>query len=166
MFCQISIKLLLFILKINYTNMEAATKKGPTIVLEDRCYSKFVTISTTQDISYIFIKIYIYMLPLVSWPITTFTSHQKKKNTTYKIPKINISVFVRKCFSQSAMRGFGTSFKIILNLLSVHKSYILDWIEVFLNLIQPSQVEKRHNPTLNNLVSFGWIIKLRQFSQT
>ena len=41
--------------------MEAATKKGPTIVLEDRCYSKFVTISTTQDISYIFIKIYIYI---------------------------------------------------------------------------------------------------------
>ena len=65
--------------------MEAATKKGPTIVLEDRCYSKFVTISTTQDISYIFIKIYIYiyMLPLVSWPITTFTSHQKKKKKYY-----------------------------------------------------------------------------------
>ena len=41
--------------------MEAATKKGPTIVLEDRCYSKFVTISTTQDISYIFIKKYIYI---------------------------------------------------------------------------------------------------------
>ena len=42
--------------------MEAATKKGPTIVLEVRFYSKFVKISTTQNISYIFIKyIYIYI---------------------------------------------------------------------------------------------------------
>ena len=129
MFCQISIKLLLFILKINYTNMEAATKKGPTIVLEVRFYSKFVKISTTQNISYIFIKyIYIYicchlflgqLLPIP--PIK-----KKTKKTTYTIPKINISVFVRECFSQSAMRGFGTLFKTILNLLSVHKSYILD----------------------------------------
>ena len=96
MFCQISIKLLLFILKINYTNMEAATKKGPTIVLEVRFYSKFVKISTTQNISYIFIKyiyvatcflanyyLYIYMLPLVSWPITTYTSHKKKNIKNY-----------------------------------------------------------------------------------
>ena len=86
MFCQISIKLLLFILKINYTNMEAATKKGPTIVLEVRFYSKFVKISTTQNISYIFIKyiyIYIYMLPLVSWPITTYTSRKKKTKKNY-----------------------------------------------------------------------------------
>lgn len=44
--------------------MEAATKKGPTIILEVRCYSKVVTISTTQNISYIFMKkenLYIYI---------------------------------------------------------------------------------------------------------